>query len=197
MAGYGGIQGIWRDIGGYSCDMTYVRRTWSAGRQDQTRKKVRSQAGIATGIRWQWLRRRGHEAHNGIFKFPGSLISKGCDETLEKGPQEKLWSPARGSTIVQGRHRGESRAPLPRGRRMPARVGSPMKEERAREQIFDLIEQAARIRPDPCYIAHVNPNHFDDRYREKVVKYINEVRSPRLRAMRTHLSPTCGPAHIA
>ena len=44
-----------------------------------------------------------------------------------------------------------------------------------RAQIRDLLEHAEDVHPDPTYLDRIDPRHFDHRYREKVVKYTNEV----------------------
>lgn len=48
----------------------------------------------------------------------------------------------------------------------------------ARRTIDNLSKQAAPFRPDPNYLSDFPPSEFDERFREKVIKYINEVRAP-------------------
>mmetsp|Transcript_16915 Transcript_16915/g.43432 ORF Transcript_16915/g.43432 Transcript_16915/m.43432 type:complete len:408 (-) Transcript_16915:843-2066(-) len=42
-------------------------------------------------------------------------------------------------------------------------------------QIDNLISLAAPLQPDPTYLLRIAPGEFDERYREKVIKYINEL----------------------
>jgi len=51
--------------------------------------------------------------------------------------------------------------------------GSPT--ARPRQQMQVLIEQGRALQTDPNYIATARPDFFTEQYREKVVKYINEL----------------------
>ena len=44
-----------------------------------------------------------------------------------------------------------------------------------------LVDQGEQYMPDANYIATSRPEFFTEQYREKVVKYINEVRSCMMR----------------
>ena len=48
---------------------------------------------------------------------------------------------------------------------------------RAQRQIRALLEQERLCHPDPSYVASVYAKRFSVHFREKVVKYINEVSS--------------------
>ena len=69
--------------------------------------------------------------------------------------------------------------------------GSPT--ARPRQQMQVLIEQGRALQTDPNYIATARPDFFTEQYREKVVKYINEVRSWPPRATAAPLDRPSGP----
>ena len=83
----------------------------------------------------------------------------------------------------RGRRAGSSRArgTMVKGRRRAYKPGPEMAQPRERLRV--LIEQGSQYMIPPDYVAMARPDFFTEAYREKVVKYINEVRQQQVPAI--------------
>ena len=85
------------------------------------------------------------------------------------------------------RTRGASRARrlfargMVKGRRRAYKPGPETAQPRERLRV--LIEQGSQYMIPPDYVAMARPDFFTEAYREKVVKYINEVRQQQVPAI--------------